>query len=135
MKQKTKTAIGEKKPRRTFSPEFKRAKVGEIASKLVSVSGVSEQYDVSRSAIYKWIALYDDRPKSVQTVVQLESEHQKTKLLQERLATVEAALGRKQLEVEFLTTLVEVSSDELGIDLKKTFATRHSTGLQNEEHA
>jgi transposase-like protein len=114
------------KAQRTFSTEFKRAKVAEINAKIVSVAEVARAYGVSRSAIYKWIDAYAPRQKAVQTVVQLESEQQKTLLLRERVEQLEGMLGRKQLELEYLHELLVVSSDELGVDLKKTFDIRRS---------
>lgn len=131
MKDNTKTAIEGKEPIRIFSTEFKQAKVAEIEAKIVSVAGVSKEYRVSRTAIYKWIALYSQRSKAIRTVVELDSEQHKTELLRERLAEVEAALGRKQLEVEFLNAVIEVGSDELKIDLKKNFGTRHLISSQH----
>ena len=118
-------------PQRTFSVEFKRSKVAEIAAKIVSVADVARDYRVSRSAIYKWIGTYAPRQKPVQTVVQLESEQQKTRVLRERVEQLEGVLGRKQLELEYLSELVSVSSDELGVDLKKTFGTRLSKSFGN----
>lgn len=127
-KQATAVAV---KPQRSFSKEFKRAKVAEIDAKIVSVAEVANEYTVSRTSIYKWIAAYSPRQKPVQTVVQLQSEEQKTKLLRERLEQLEGALGRKQLELDYLNELVSVSSDELGVDLKKTFGTRLSKSFDN----
>ena len=124
------TAVGVK-PQRTFSREFKRAKVAEIDAKIVSVAEVARDYAVSRTSIYKWIAAYAPRQKPVQTVVQLESEQQKTKVLHERLEQLEGVLGRKQLELDYLNELLSVSSDELGVDLKKTFGIRLSKSFGN----
>jgi transposase-like protein len=130
MKKKKEQPVVAIKAERTFSTEFKRAKVAEITAKIVSVSQVSREYKVTRSAIYKWIGIHAPRPQAVQTVVQLESEQQKTQLLRARLEQLEGALGRKQLELDFLTSLIAVSSDELGIDLKKTFGTRLSSSSE-----
>ena len=60
-------------------------------------------------------------------VVQLESEAQKTEQLLKRVAELERAVGIKQLEIDFLNTLVKVSSEELGVDLRKDFFIKHST--------
>lgn len=124
MKNKKQVSAVAGKVQRTFSTEFKRAKVAEIEAKIVSVAEVSRAYKVTRASIYRWIAIHAPRQRSVQTVVQLESEQQKTQLLRERLEHLEGVLGRKQLELDFLSELVSVSSDELGIDLKKTFGTK-----------
>lgn len=134
MKNKTESPKEPVKATRTFSPEFKRSKVEQIDAKILSVAGVAREHKVSRSAIYKWIEVYGPRQKAVQTVVQLESEHHKTAVLRERLEQLEAAVGRKQLEIDFLSALLSLSSDELGIDLKKTFGTRLSSSSGSRPH-
>lgn len=118
--------------RRTFSESFKRQKVKELVNRQVTIAEISTLYNVSRSAIYKWLYKYskDHSPGTVQ-VVQMESESQKTKLYQQRIAELERIVGQKQLEIDFLTKLVEISSKELNVDLKKNFGTRPSTGSED----
>lgn len=53
----------------------------------------------------------------------MDSESYKTKELERRIMELEAALGRKQLEVDFLNQVFEQGKKELGIDLKKKFFT------------
>lgn len=117
--------------RRTFSEGFKRQKVKELINRQVTIAEISTLYKVSRSAIYKWLYKYsaDHSPGTIQ-VVQMESESQKTKLYQQRIAELERIVGQKQLEIDFLTKLVEISSEELGMDLKKNFGTKPSTGSE-----
>jgi hypothetical protein len=61
-------------------------------------------------------------------VLQMESESYKSKELEKRIKELEAALGRKQLEVDFLNKMIEQGKKELGVDLKKKFSTPPSTG-------
>lgn len=61
-------------------------------------------------------------------IVELKSEAYRSKELEKKIKDLEAALGRKQLEVEFLNKLIELASDDLGIDIKKKHHTRQSTG-------
>ena len=116
---------------RTFSESFKRQKVKELVNRQVTIAEISTLYGVSRSCIYKWLYKYskDHSPGTVQ-VVQMESESQKTKLYQQRIAELERIVGQKQLEIDFLAKLVEISSQELGVDLKKNFGTKPSTGSE-----
>ena len=67
-------------------------------------------------------------------VVQMESESYKTKELEKKIKDLEAALGRKQLEVDFLNKMIEIGKEELGIDLKKKFSTPpfNGTGLTKD---
>ena len=110
---------------RIFSDTFKRQKVKEIDSGLVSVTEVSRLYEVSVQAIYKWLHKYSiNHQKGVIQVVQMESEAHKTKDLLARVAELERIVGQKQLQIDYLEKLVEISSEELKLDLKKNFATR-----------
>ena len=107
---------------RIFSDTFKRQKVEEISSGLLTVTQVSRLYKVSRSAVYKWLYRYSDyHKKGIVQVVQMKSEAKKTEELLSRVAELEAHLGRKQLEIDYLNKLLEISSAELKIDLKKSF--------------
>jgi transposase len=58
----------------------------------------------------------------------MKSESYKTKELEKKIKELEAALGRKQLEIDFLNKMIEISKDELGIDLKKKFSTPPFSG-------
>jgi transposase len=113
---------------RTFSEPFKRQKVAEIDSGKSSIAEISRLYGVSLSAIHKWIKQYSLSYKpGIKMVVQLESEAQKTEQLLKRVAELERIVGIKQLELDFANTLIKVSSQELGIDLRKDFFIKHST--------
>jgi hypothetical protein len=58
----------------------------------------------------------------------MKSEEAKNQDLQTRIAELERVVGQKQLEIDFLTRLLEVGSSELGFDLKKNFSTPPSNG-------
>ena len=59
---------------------------------------------------------------------QLQLEHLKTKALLAKVAELERALGRKQLEVDFNNKLIELASKEVGYDIKKKHEPRPSNG-------
>jgi transposase len=69
-----------KKPSRQnryFSEEFKRQKVKEIDDNLITISEISKGYEVSRTAVYRWVYKYSKRfEKGVSQVIQLESEQE-----------------------------------------------------------
>jgi transposase-like protein len=109
----------ETKYNRSFSEEFRKSKVKEIQSGQLRVQDLCRLYDLSRTSVYKWIYLYSDVEKGVKTVVQMESESHKTKLLQERVAELERIVGKKQMEIDYLNVCLEVASEEVGYDLKK----------------
>jgi hypothetical protein len=62
-------------------------------------------------------------------IVELKSESYKSKELEKKVKELEAALGRKQLEVEFLNKLIEVVGKDMGIDIKKKGSSSLLTGL------
>lgn len=114
--------------RRIFSDTFKRQRVKEIEKGLFSVTEVSKLYSVSKQSVYRWLYKYSiNHQKGVIQVVQMESESQRTKALLERVSELERIVGQKQLQLDFLEKLVEISSKELKIDLKKNFDTMCST--------
>jgi transposase len=106
---------------RTFSEVFRREKVKEITSGRLKVRDLCRLYDLSRTTVYKWLYLYSETEKGVKTVVQMESEAIKTKLLQQRLAEMERVVGQKQLEIDYLNKCLEIASEEVGYDLKKKY--------------
>jgi transposase len=113
---------------RVFSDTFKRQKVKEIEAGLLKVSDISKLYNVSITSVYKWVHKYSlNNKKGVTQVVQMESEGHKTQELLKRIAELERHVGLKQLEIDYLDKLVEISSKELKIDLKKNFDTKSSS--------
>ncbi|MBK8112124.1 MAG: hypothetical protein IPK46_18265 [Saprospiraceae bacterium] len=49
----------------------------------------------------------------------MDSEEQRTKELLIKVAELERVIGQKQLEIDYLDKLIELSGNDLGIDLKK----------------
>jgi transposase len=131
MKQKPKF---EPKQKRTFSEEFKRQKVKDIIEKRISIKDISNLYEVTRSAVYKWLYAYSPHhERKTILVVQMESEASKTQMLQQRVAELERIIGQKQLELDFLNKLLELGSEDLGFDLKKNLSTKLSNGSGTAE--
>ena len=115
---------------RTFSEAFKRAKVAEIDAGKIKIADIVRIYGVRDHNVRKWIKKYSILPQThTRMVVELESESLKTEQLAKKVAELERVIGQKQLEIDFLNTLVTVSSQEVGIDLRKVFFTKHSTDL------
>lgn len=122
------------KQRRSFSDEFKKAKVKELVAKRVTILELMKLYMVSRTAIYKWLYKYSvhHQQKTI-LVVQMESEAEKNKYFMQRLAELERVVGQKQLEIDFLNKLLEIGTEELGFDLKKNFSTKLSSGTDTSK--
>ena len=117
---------------RHFSEDLRKKIVRDIESGKASVIAASRAYDVSHQSIYNWINRYSRHLQSGQNLVlQMDSEAYKTKQLEQRIKELEAALGRKQMEVDFLNKMIEIGKEELGIDIKKKFSTPPSNGSES----
>lgn len=107
---------------RRFSEAFKREKVKEIEEKTITVLQLSRIYNVSTTAIYKWIRKYSKyKKKRERVVVEKESESFKTYQLQRKVAEMERLLGQKEIEISYLEKVIETGSELLGEDLKKKY--------------
>jgi hypothetical protein len=72
----------------------------------------------------QWLNKYSRHLQSGKSlVIQIESEQYRSKELEKKVAELEAAVGRKQIEIDFLNKLIEIVGDELKVDLKKNFCT------------
>ena len=115
----------EKREIRHFSESFKREKVKQIEEKKVTVLQLSRIYDVSPTAIYKWIRKYSKYAgKNERIVVEKESEGQKTIGLMHKIADLERLLGQKQVEVEYFKKVIEFGSELTETDIKKKYESR-----------
>ena len=104
---------------RRFSEAFKREKVEQLELNRMTVQELSDLYEVTRSAIYKWVAKYGHKKSGERMVVEKESEGSKTKQLQERLKNREQEIGRQHIEIRYLQAVIAHWSGELGEDLEK----------------
>jgi transposase len=116
---------------RSFSVEFKRKKVEELTKGLISIRDLCSMYEVSRTSVYKWIYLYGSVERGIKTVVQMDSEEHKTKILLQRVAELERIIGQKQMEIDYLNKAFEFATEDVGYDLKKKYAQGHSNGSVN----
>jgi len=116
MKEKKKNQI------RRFSEAFKMEKVKEIEEKTITVLQLSRIYEVSQTAIYKWIRKYSKyTEKRERLVVEKESESYRTYQLQRKVAELERLLGQKEAELSYLEKVIEAGNELLGEDLKKKY--------------
>ena len=119
------------RPQRTFSESIRRQVVKDIEDGKVSVLGVARELGVSFQSVYYWLNKYSRHLQSSQRIViEMESEAYKSQQLAKRVQELEAALGRKQMEIDFLNKLIEMGKEELGIDLKKKSFTPPFNGLE-----
>ncbi len=118
-KQETQNTTTQKRAYRYFSEDFKRKKVQEIDNNLTSIAQVSRTYQVSRTAVYKWVCKYSILHKrGLRQVVEAKSDTHKIQQLQERIKHLEH-IGQKQLKIDFLDKMIQLTEEQYKIDIKK----------------
>ena len=111
--------------RRRFSDEFKRKKVEEIEQGFLTMAQVSREYEVRESNVLKWVYKYGkSSSKGVRMVVELESDTAKLLAQQRKIAELERLLGQKQVKIEFLEKMIDLTEQTYQIDIKKKFDTK-----------
>ena len=109
-----------KKIKRVFDLGLKLDLVKQIEEGKVSVREISSIYQVSTTAIYKWLRKYSDLYRiQTRVIVEKKSLSKKNKELEKRVKDLEASLGRKQMRVDYLERIITLSSERLGEDLEK----------------
>ncbi len=106
---------------RRFSTAFKKEKVELLDQGKISVKDLSEIYDVSPTAIYNWKTKYSILDKTERIVIEKISEETKNLELLKRVAELERIIGKKQMELDYYKTTIEVLSEEAGEDLTKKY--------------
>ena len=114
---------------RVYSIEFKKELVSEFESGKFSVMELSRLHGIPFGTIYRWVYEYSPNQERGYRVVEMkDSSSKKVKDLERRIRELEAMLGRKQIEIDYLETMMEVAKEELDIDIKKNFGTPPSGG-------
>jgi transposase-like protein len=114
---------------RVFSEQIKRGIVTDIENGKCSVSQASKELSVSSTSIYNWIERYSRYLQhNKRLVVEDKSEAYQTEHLRKRILELEAALGRKQMELDLINKVVDLASEEYKTDLKKSFLKEASNG-------
>lgn len=118
--------------RRTFSEVVKKQIVSEIEKGKLSVLEASRDLDAHQQTIYNWIYRYSRYlTKNKIMVIEDKSEASRTKELEKRLKDAEAALGRKQMEIDFLNKIIEFANEEFKTDIKKKLSSEPSPGSKS----
>lgn len=109
------------RPRRTFSAAFKKEKVDLLDQGKISVKEICLVYEVSTTAVYKWKKKYSKYDQPDQMVVEKISEGKKNIELLKRIADLERVVGKKQMELDYYKTTIELLSEEAGENFEKKF--------------
>ena len=113
--------------RRHFSDSFKLQKVREIETGQTKVSEICSQYQVSSTAVYRWIEKFGImKDKKERLVVESESDTRQLIELKKRLSELERIIGQKQIQIDFQNKMIELAEETYGVDIKKKFFTQPS---------
>ena len=116
---------------RVFSEGIKKQTVRDLEQGLCSVKSASIELGISTTAVYKWINQYSRYlQKSRKMVVEDQSEAYRSQELEKRIKELEAALGRKQMELDLLEKVIELAGKEYKTDLKKNLLKDRSSGSE-----
>lgn len=125
-RQKLQLTVSERKNRR-FSESFKIQKVREIETGLTKVSEICKEYEVSGTAVRKWInkfGIMSKKPERI--IVETESDTKQLIELKKKVAELERSIGQKQIQLEFKDKMIEIAEEMYGVDIKKKLSTRVS---------
>jgi transposase len=119
---------------RSFSEDFKRQKVRELEQKITTISEICKQYEVSKQAVRKWLIKYSTSYCiGIRTIVESESDTKKLLELQKKIAALERLVGQKQIQLDFTNKMIELAEEHYGIDIKKKFENKLSSGSGDTE--
>jgi len=108
------------KASRTFSVEFKKHLVKEYESGKFTVLELSKLHNVSYQSIYRWIYKYSAFNQSNTVIVEMkESSTRKLKAYEKRIKELEQMVGQKQIKIDYLEKIIDLSNDHYKTDLKK----------------
>jgi len=109
--------------RRRFSETFKIQKVRELESGQLRVCELRKEYEVSSTAIYKWINKYgmSKKKKTERLIIESKSDTTKLQEMRKKIAQLERLIGQKQVELDFKEKMIELAEEHYDIDIKKKF--------------
>jgi len=119
---------------RYFSEDLKRKKVSEIDRNLCTIAEVCREYQVSYTAVYKWIYRYSRmRKKKEKQVVESQSDTKKIQALQDQIKELQRIIGEKQIKIDFQDKMIEIAEKTYKVDIKKKYSGKHSPGTGSTE--
>ena len=122
-------------PRRLYSEDLKKRIVKLFESGQRTILELSKEYDIGRQTVYNWIYQYSlYNKKSIQIVEMKDSQQSKIKTLEQQVKTLEAAVGRKQIQIDYLEKMIDLAQEHYGIDLKKNSTTQPCGGSKPTDH-
>lgn len=105
---------------RYFSKDIKRELVNDLDRKIVSIAEVCREHQVTRSAVYKWIYKYSPmKKKGKKMVIEAQSDTRMIQELKRKIKELEQSVGQKQVKIDFLEKMIELTEEDQKIKIKK----------------
>lgn len=115
--------------RRKFTDDFKKQLVKDFEKGGYSVKELSSLHKISDTVIYRWIYKYSTvNQKGYRIIEMSDSSNQKVKAMEARIKELEHIVGKKQIEIDYLAKMIDIASEQLGVDIKKNSGTPQSNG-------
>lgn len=106
--------------RRKFSDDFKKTIVKEYESGQFTVTELGKLHKIANKVIYKWIYKYSNYNQPNTVIVEMkDSSTQKLKDYEIRIKKLERIVGQKQIEIDYLSKVIEIADKHYQTDLKK----------------
>lgn len=107
------------KKRRRYSETFKKARIKDFEDGTFTVAQMSRLYGIRPHVIYRWINKYSvyNQPNAVIVEVP-NSQTEKVRLLEKKVAKLERLLGQKQIKLDYYECFLE-ELKSAGIDVEK----------------
>lgn len=108
------------KRKRYYSEDFKLQIVKEYESGNYTVLELVRLYDLIEQTIYTWIYKYSAyNKKSLQVVEMKDSSAHKLKELEQQVKDLQEAVGKKQMNIDYLEKMIDLAKEQYDIDIKK----------------
>lgn len=121
-----------------YSTAFKQKVISEIESGKLSISQARKLYGIGGgSIIQKWIKKFG-KLHLLNKIVRVELKGEESKLaklkeLEKQKKELESALAQAHLKILYYESLIEVTQEELGVDIKKNLNTKLLTGQRKKQ--
>lgn len=87
----------------------------------MSVSQLSELYEISETALYKWKKQYSSFPPEERIVVETDSDYLHMLRLSKQVEEMERLIGIQQIKLEYFKTVMQQAAVHYGEDIEKKF--------------
>lgn len=122
----------EQRRSRYFTASFKREKVQELESGLVTSAELQREYEVSLTSIQRWKRKYGTmkKEKTTRLIVEHKSDTHKLIAQKKKIAELERIIGQKQVLLDFQDKMIDLAEEHYKVEIKKKFSTQQpsSTG-------